>query len=241
MKMKLQNLTHDFILPLWQDKSLEVIDRFVAPDADIQTTFVKGTGPSAFKQHAQKIFNALFYFEFAINEIIQAENQIIYKWHGKPIYNKGILRLISIEKNIIFSGMIAGKIVDGSISHYCCFSDIPQTLALLGAGISRTRQFYSLSTSTDPVTHVNPVINEQILFIIRDTTGKNLTKREIECLSLWLKGFSIKESAKLLGGLSSRTIQTFRENIKRKLTVNNYQKLLTFSQEIGILPMILCG
>ncbi len=53
-----------------------------------------------------------------------------------------------------------------------------------------------------------------------------------------MKGFSIKDTAKLLGDLSCRTVQTFRENIKRKLNVDTFQQLFSLIQNTGTMTIL---
>ncbi len=231
MRIALKDLTHEFLLPLWQNKSLAVIDQFVAPSADIHTSFLKGEGPNALKLHAQKTFMAFSSFTFSIEDIVQQQNTIIYKWIGNAIHVGKILNFNPTDKKITFSGIGFGKIVEGSISNYHCFTDLPRVLMQNAHEGDRADDDAENATTN----------KENLILLIKDTTGKKLTNREIECLGLWLKGCSIKESAKLLGGLSSRTIQTFRENIKRKLNVDSYQQLLKVIQQAGAFPKLLAG
>lgn len=79
---------------------------------------------------------------------------------------------------------------------------------------------------------------DAVIATLKNTTGRRLTTREVECLSLWVKGFSIKDSAKLLGDLSCRTIQSFRENIKRKLNVETFQQVFSIIQSSGVMGML---
>ncbi len=80
---------------------------------------------------------------------------------------------------------------------------------------------------------------EPIMLAIRTATHQRLTRREIECLRFWLNGFSIKETARSLDGISIRTVQTFRENIKRKLQVKTYQQLFQSIQACGLMRFFL--
>jgi DNA-binding CsgD family transcriptional regulator len=41
-----------------------------------------------------------------------------------------------------------------------------------------------------------------------------------------------------LGDLSCRTVQTFRENIKRKLNVDTFQQLFSLIQNSGIMTIL---
>lgn len=55
----------------------------------------------------------------------------------------------------------------------------------------------------------------------------NLSKRELECVFLQLRGYSAKQTAELLG-LSKRTVEYYTDNIKAKLgCINKTELLLT--------------
>ena len=42
-----EELTNNLILPVWNERNLDVIDKFFSPNADIRTTFLVGKGPAA--------------------------------------------------------------------------------------------------------------------------------------------------------------------------------------------------
>lgn len=220
-------ITEDFVLPLWRDQTLDVIDLFVDPAADIQTTFMGGKGPQALKQHARETFNAFSAFQLTIEDVMQRKHQLIYKWHIDTIHSGTVLNIPPSGQTIHFSEIVVCDIEEGMITKYQSFTNIPPVLK-------------SVMSTLDP-DFLNGVDRDTIslISVVRNITGKRLTAREIECLSFWLKGFSIKQTAKALGGLSSRTVQTFRENIKRKLSVENFQQLFSLIQQCGIMPLFL--
>jgi len=80
-----------------------------------------------------------------------------------------------------------------------------------------------------------------LLFVIAKKTDTRLTRRELECLNFWVKGYSIKETARQLGGLSVKTIQVFRDNIRKKFNVVSYQNLLHILEKTGVLSLFLSG
>jgi DNA-binding CsgD family transcriptional regulator len=68
--------------------------------------------------------------------------------------------------------------------------------------------------------------------------AKSLSKRERECIQLLGEGKTAKEIAILLS-LSHRTVESYLENIKNKLSCNNKQELFSLAsefQELGLLP-----
>jgi len=218
MSIKPEELAREFLLPLWNERSMDVIDNFVAPTADIKTTFFIGQGPSTLRKNVQYIFNAFSFFELEIDEIIHYNDKYIFKWSGSALHTGPILNIQPTGKNIRFSEIVSGEIKENSIVSYHSFSDIPRVLA-----------------QADNL----PLDTGQVITTIKVITGKRLTIREVECLHLWFKGFSIKDTARTLGGLSNRTVQSFRENIKRKLNVETYQELCSLIQKSGIMPFFL--
>ncbi len=88
----------------------------------------------------------------------------------------------------------------------------------------------------------NPALDfdlDTIVPIIRLTTGTKLTPREIECLGFWINGFSIKQTARALDNISIRTVQTFRDSLKKKLGVKSYQQLFQYVQQLELMPFFL--
>lgn len=221
MKITPKDLIHQFTLPLWNEKTIDLVDTFVAPHAPIHTTLLTGHGPNTFKENAKQTFNAFSDLKIHITEFHYNQNEVIYKWSGSALHTGPILNVSPTLENINFSGITSNKLTNGLISELTSFSDMPRVL-------------FQKQLNTIVLFDIKNVIQR-----LRDSTGKKMTKREIECLHLWVKGFSIKQSAEALGGLSNRTIQTFRENIKRKLNVSTYQKLLTLIQDAGLLPIFL--
>ena len=228
MRIMPKDFIDQFVLPLWNKRDIEVIDTFVSPVADIQTTFVTGSGPEPLKQKVLHTFNAFSNFEMHIKEVIHHENQLIYKWNCNALHTGPFLSIRPSGKKICFSGIAAGEIQDGLIIKYQSYSNMPREF------MTGTISFSPEKVPFTTITH-----KQQLIATLKEVTGKRLTLREVECLSLWLKGFSIKETAKILGGLSSRTVQTFRENIKRKLNVDTYKQLFSLTQKTHLLPLFL--
>lgn len=226
--MRYDVLTKEFVLPLWKERNFDVIDKFVAPTADVQTTFLAGIGPNALKRNAEETFNAFSSLELIIEHVIQRENKLIYQWRARAVHTGPLLNVQPTGLSVTFSGVVLGELHDKVITQYHSFTNIPQVFANIEKAPYTGEPLYLAYSDKEHVAH-----------IIRNATGKRLTGREIECLSYWLKGFSIKNTARLLGGLSSRTVQTFRENIKRKFNVESYQQLLKVIQESGIMPLFL--
>lgn len=231
MPTNTNDLTNNLVLPLWNDKAVEVVDRFFAPNADIRTTFINGTGPSILKKSVQDTFSAFPSFEIKIDDVIQQEHKLMYKWQAKAKHEGTILGVPGTGQEMVFSGMVFGEVEDKKICVYHSFSNIPQVLHALCESNPIVKESEESKQLDDSMRDVSVEL--------RKTINVPLTNREIECLSLWVKGCSIKETAMQMGGISIRTIQTYRENIKHKFRVRNFQKLFGVIQESGALSILL--
>lgn len=209
-----------FMLPLWNKKSLEVIDTFVAATAHIQTSFFSGVGPEILKKSAQDTFQAFPTLDLRIEAVFQMDAFFIYQWQASALHEGSIIGIPKTGLEMFFNGILLCEMRHGLIVRYESFSNISQVL----------RNHYE-TFRLDPQTHVSTEL--------RKLTNFPLTKREVECLSLWLKGCSIKETARQMGGLSARTVQTYRENIKKKFNIFSFQKIFCSIQKIGIMPLFL--
>lgn len=56
-------------------------------------------------------------------------------------------------------------------------------------------------------------------------TGSNLTKREEQCLSYYIQGYTAKEIASFFN-LSIRTVENYIYNVKQKLNVSTKTDLI---------------
>ncbi len=199
---------------------MEVIDTFIAATAKIQTSFFAGFGPEVLRKSALDTFQAFPIFEIRIEAIVEVNCQLIYLWQANAMHEGSIMGIPKTGLHMFFNGIIVCEIHNQMIVGYHAFSNIPQVL----------RNHYE-TFRLDPQTHVSTEL--------RKLTNYPLTKREVECLSFWLKGCSIKETARQMGGLSARTIQTYRENIKKKFNIFSFQKIFCSIQKIGIMPLFL--
>ena len=74
--------------------------------------------------------------------------------------------------------------------------------------------------------------------ILKNATNASLTHREIECLSLWLSGQSIKASADCLE-ISQKCIEAYRKQIKDKIGIDHKNQLINFVEEKGVFHLFL--
>lgn len=232
-----EELTQSFILPLWNDRKLEVIERYVAPDAEIRTTFINGTGAATLRKSIEETFIAFPTFKLTLEEIIQQGERVTYKWSAMGEHKGSILNLPVTGKEMLFHGIAFGTVKSGQIIQYHSHSNIPQTLYSYLEQLENKTLF---PTETILLSHENYEKEiSDIIFSVVKSVNVRLTRREVECLYFWLKGYSIKETARQLGDLSSKTIQVFRDKIRKKFEVNSYRNLVALLQKKGLLTLFL--
>jgi DNA-binding CsgD family transcriptional regulator/predicted ester cyclase len=233
-------LTHKFVLPLWNKQNIEVIDQYISPNAEIHTTFLNGKGPEAMKESVRDTFKAFPVFEMVIEEIVQQGERVTYKWSASGEHKGKILNIEPTGKRLEFHGIVYGELdLDKKlITQYHSFSNIPQVLY---ASIIKTisEPFPSHVVLLDHENYEKEI--SDLLFSITKLTGVRLTRREAECLNCWLRGYSIKETARQLGNLSVKTVQVFRDNIRKKFMVTSYHQLFKKMQDTGALTLFLGG
>ncbi len=220
-----KEITDKFLLPLWNEKSLEVVDDFLSPEVEVRTTFLSGLGPAIVKKNVSDTVQAFANFKIKVNEFVQQDNKLVYQWQAKGKHEGTILGIQGTGREAHFSGIGCGEIVNDKITAYQIFSNIPQVLHTLYA-----------QNTVESLTSPQFLIQELNRF-----TDAPLTRRELECLSHWLNGCTIKESAKRMGDISARTIQTYREHIKAKFRAHSYQQLFGIVQQSGVLQVLLQG
>jgi DNA-binding CsgD family transcriptional regulator len=82
-------------------------------------------------------------------------------------------------------------------------------------------------------------INEASLYsTLNKISGNLLTNKEIQCLALWLSGYSIKETAYCLN-ISQKSIEAYRTHIKDKMKVYHKFQLMDLMESKGALSLFL--
>jgi DNA-binding CsgD family transcriptional regulator/predicted ester cyclase len=234
----LDELTNNVVIPIWNNKELGVIDQYFAQEADIRTTFLSGKGPLALKESVRQTFLAFPVFELKIEEIIQQDNRVTYKWNALCEHKGPILNIQATGKKLEFHGIVYAEInlERKLITQYHSFSNIPQTLyANIEPAVKEPFPIHVVLLEHE---NYEKEISD-LLFSITKRTGVRLTRREVECLNFWLRGYSIKETARQLGGLSAKTIQVFRDNLRKKFNVSTYHALFDLMRKSGTLDLFL--
>lgn len=217
------------MIPVWRDRDLSILDMFCHPDIDVHTTFLKGVGINIAKQSFESLFAAFPIFNLKVDELIETPGRVTYKWSAEALQNDKILDYDVVPGPLHFNGIV-----------FLVFDE--QNMVIKYHSFSNMAQILTSYNNKIPINSENKDILENfvvqlsdIIFLLAKRTNVHLTRREVECLYFWVKGYSIKETARKLGDLSSKTIQVFREGIRKKFAINSYHELLEILHKHKIL------
>lgn len=114
---------------------------------------------------------------------------------------------------------------------------IAQDLSTYKANQSLDTTKNSLSNITEEIFTIS--CKKQLLLRLKEISKDLvLTKREVEILSLWVSGFSIREASNLLY-ISSRTVEVHRKNIREKLKITTKHEIIDFLYSQGVFNLFL--
>ena len=228
----LSYINENLLIPVWKDRNLSVVDKFCTPNIDVHTTFLHGTGIQAVHDSFAMLFKAFQVFNLKIEELLEYNKRITYKWSAYAEQTEPILHFPIATQPLYFNGIVFLEFNDqGLATKYHSFSNIPQVL--------QTALFGEKSGDYNKTIENVAVEWSELLFIVAKYTHKNLTYREIECLYYWVYGYSIKETARKLGGLSGKTVQVYRDNIRKKFNNINYHELISLLHQTCFLLQFL--
>jgi len=165
------------------------------------------------------VFWEMYFYEknCTFKEIFAQEDKVILKINGSVKCKKSFSKRILPETELQFEGFVFFRIKEELIYEINWFSNISQEVK------ERINNKFEISN----------------LFTKTHQNIGNLTEREIQVLSLWVAGFSLKESASILDNISERTIETHRSNLKLKLNIYNKRRLYDFIKDKGILTELI--
>lgn len=186
MTIQTKDFNKKFLEPLWNHNSSNLIDDYVLPQASIQTTFLSGIGPSILKEKVKSIFDAFSNFEFKIISMSYTENEVFYTWQGHGEHTGPLWPFKASFQPITFQGIASGQLEAGLISRFSSFSNLPK---ILGLGLDPKAPECEINASK-----TLPFDWRSLSNAIETATSRRLTRREIECLKLWINGYSIKQT-----------------------------------------------
>ena len=98
------------------------------------------------------------------------------------------------------------------------------------------QEFFSINLSVSVSVNDNFEAKscQELINLLQKIVDKALTKREVECLSLWVNGYSIKQNANYFS-ISERTVETHRNNIKEKIGFIHFHELMNLTDQKRLL------
>lgn len=183
-------------------------------------------GRAALKRVDQGYHRAYPGAKFELEEIFAHGDAVTVRWTCHASFKEGHKGITPKKKSFRIWGMSHYRISQGKIVEIRQFWDRLGILEQIG----------EIHLSTDPV---QPGYYKDLLKSLgmENYAEPLLSKRERECLDLLLKGKTAKETAMLLR-LSSRTIETYLDNLKRKLKCSNKGQLFTIAETLRKLELL---
>lgn len=171
--------------------------------------------------HDQEYVNKTGIIQFA-KENLHPDDVDSYMNSLKELANKNLTQMLAIYRQKGVNDDWRTIIVTGKVLKWL-ENDIPEEF--LGVGIDVTDQFASF-------TEFENLLKENI-YLKNKLKLKDLSKRELEILTLISKGDSTKEIA-ASENISFHTVEWHRKNISRKLGINKLSELVRFAVECGM-------
>lgn len=220
-------LSKTLFRPLWVERDLSLMGEFCSENISVHTTFYTGEGISDVRKSFEILFKAFPVFDLQVDDSTEYCGRITYKWHADAIHYQS-------SKQLKFNGVAFLVFnTEGHITQYHSFSNMPQIMQNAGIDVNNSIEKYE-----NEIEHVEQQWSN-LLFIVAKNTHINLTYRELECLYYWVNGYTIKDTARQLGGLSGKTIQAFRNNITKKFETKSFHELIKLLHKAKILTKLL--
>lgn len=166
--------------------------------------------------------------QFKIEEIFGYRNEVVVRWICKGTYKEGYKGIKPKKKEFCIWGLSLYTVRKGKIQEIRQFWDRLGILEQIG----------EIHVQTDPV---KPgYYNELLEALDMEKYSKKaalLSPRERNCLDLLLKGKTAKETAATLS-LSTRTVESYFENIKQKLKCSNKGQLFSTAELLKKLDLL---
>ncbi len=166
--------------------------------------------------------------QFEIEKIFEYGDEVFVRWVCRGVYKEGHKTIKPKKKEYCIWGFSIYRIVNGKIHEIRQFWDRLGILEQIG----------EVKVRPDPV---QPGYYAELL---KDLGMEKylekaslLSQRERDCLELLLQGKTAKETASILK-LSSRTVESYFENMKKKLKCTNKGQLFSTAETLKKLELL---
>ncbi|MBS0630181.1 MAG: ester cyclase [Verrucomicrobia bacterium] len=185
-------------------------------------------GIAALKKYDRGFLQSYPGARFEVEEIFGHGDEVIVRWTCKGKYKEGYKGISPKKKEFCIWGMTTYRITKGKIQEIRQFWDRLGILEQIG----------EVQVYTDPV---KPGYYSDLLKGLGMEKylekASLLSHRERDCLELLLQGKTAKETAALLA-LSHRTVESYFENIKKKLKCSNKGQLFSTAEILKKLELL---
>lgn len=185
-------------------------------------------GLAALKQTDQGYYRSYPGTKFELEEIITDRNRVMVRWKARGLYQEGHKGIRPKKREFSIFGISIYLIRAGKIQKIETFWDRLGMLEQIG----------DVHVRPDPVQFNDYTALLKNLGMEKYLEQVSLlTSRERECLDLLLQGKTAKETASRLA-LSSRTVEFYLNNIKRKLKCSNKGELFSTAEVLRKLELL---
>ncbi len=166
--------------------------------------------------------------KFELEKIFGHGNEVVVRWTCKGTYKEGYKEITPKKKEFNIWGLSIYRIDNGKIQEIRQFWDRLGILEQIG----------EIQVHTDPI---KPGYYADLLKGLGMEKylekASLLSRRERECLEFLLQGKTAKETAATLA-LSHRTVESYFENIKKKLNCSNKGQLFSTAEVLKKLELL---
>lgn len=185
-------------------------------------------GRAAVRRFDEGYYQAYAGAKFELDRISGAGDEVTVRWSCRGAYKKAYKGIAPKKKDFCIWGLSVYRIVKGKIQEIRQFWDRLGILEQIG----------EVRVHTDPVQPGYYANLLKGLGMEQYVEGASvLSRRERECLELLLQGKTAKETAATLK-LSHRTVESYFENMKKKLKCTNKGQLFSTAQVLKKLELL---
>jgi len=202
----------DFLLQLWNDKNVAVIDEFLHEGSEVFSPVKNSRGPESLKLATRIWFDAFPEAKIKIRDAFLSESGGVALWWESFVRHEGcFLGVPASGKEISYTGTTFLYMNDRKIETYNANVDLWPVLR-------------DLRVSKVPVTENSPVD------LLVNSFDVVLHPRELECISLLSVGLNVDQIARIIY-LSPKTVRGYFEKIRDKFHLNRTRQIVSLLVE----------
>lgn len=228
--MQNKRCIESFLNGIWNDKGPDPHQELYEYFSDkliINSPIGKKTGLSSFVSINDKWSGAFPDMQVSQIEFEVVDNLIITNWKSEATHQQDFQGIPSSGKKVSYLGETYFVFQNDKIVRYSCSIDMPSIYQQLG--------FY---LKQEEYNRQEILVKNKKLLIetLMELCPGHLSKRETECLSLYLCGFNTKQIGKILF-ISPRTVETHVQRALHEAQCTSKEQCIEFMFESHLLPL----